>query len=184
MDCCNVINLGHRWQRRISVAAELESHDVPYMFWPGVSGDNVKENIHKAHKKIVAHAKKFNYPRVTIGEDDLRFTSKGAWQYYLDRLPEDFDIYTASYYSGSHDKKFIVDKGFRGLTLYTVNERYYDTFLSLSEKIHLDTAIGLSAKIVTCWPFTCIQAPGYSDQRKKEVDDSKRLKGKLLYDGK
>lgn len=183
MDVCNIINLGHRWQRRISVAAEMEAQNALYMFFLGVEGDTPKINIHHAHKQIIRHAKEYNYPRVIVAEDDCVFTAPDAWKFFLDNIPQDYDLYVASYYSGSHDENFVVT-GFRGLTLYSCHQRFYEKFLSLSESLHLDSAIAMSdAKVIVSPLFCATQAAGYSDQRKKIVDDSNRLKNKAIYTG-
>lgn len=171
----------HREQRERSVIKEMKEQGCEYRFWPGVKLIQKIPAISQAHKQIVRWAKENNEPFVCIAEDDLKFTALGAWQYFLQNIPSDFDIYTASYYDGRHDENFVV-KGFRGMTLYVVATKFYDTFLSLTENRHIDGAISTSGgKVVVSPKFCAIQIPGYSDQRNKIVDDSHRLKGKDFF---
>lgn len=177
----HAINLKSRLDRRLAFGQQMYLEKCDFQFWDGVEGGKVKANIHAAHKQIIQHAKEQGWNKVVVAEDDLVWTAPGAWKYFLDNEPPNYDLYVSSYYSGSHDENNIVT-GLRGLTLYICHSRYYDTFLGLSENIHLDAAIAMSGAKVICSPMFCaIQAPGFSDQRKQFVDDSKRLKGKKLF---
>lgn len=179
----NIINLRRRRDRRDAVTLQMEQEKALYVFWEGVEGKNPIENINRAHKNIIEFYKTQPFDYCFIAEDDLRWTGSGAWNYFLENIPKDFDMYIGSYYSGEHDDNFIV-KGFAGMTLVCVHKRYYDTFLSLDPKRHIDKAIAASgAKIVVCPKFVCTQAPGHSDQRRRYADDSNRLKGKEMYQG-
>jgi len=179
----NIINRVKRTDRREAVTEQMEQEHCSYRFWDGVEGKVPKQNIHKAHKQIVAWAKEMKMQKVVIAEDDLKWCAPGAWNYFLDNEPPDCDMYIASYYSGSQDENFQV-KGFRGMTLYILYEKAYDLFLSLSENLHIDGALAMSsAKIVVCPRFAAIQTPSFSDQRKRYADDSIRLKNKILYTG-
>lgn len=177
----HIINLKKRVDRRAEVTKQMEMEKCSYMFWNGILGKTPKENVAAAHKQIIQHAKDNGLPEICVAEDDLQWTGSGAWKYFLENKPTDFDVYVGSYYSGKHDEKFIV-KGFRGLTIYICAAKYYDTFLSLSESIHIDSAIDLSgAKIVVSPKFVATQSPGFSDQRRRFANDSSKMVGKDLY---
>lgn len=177
----NIINLPKRQDRREAIIKQMGHQGCAYRFWDGVTGKVAKTSISQAHKAIIKYAKENNSPVIAVAEDDVCFTGSGAWKYFLSKMPEDFDIYTGSYYSGSHDKDYVVT-GFRGMSLYICHSRFYEKFLSLPETMHIDGALAISgAKIVVCDKFVCTQAPGYSDQRKRWADDSYKLKGKELY---
>jgi hypothetical protein len=177
----NIISLPKRVDRREAVIRQMEMEKCSYRFFDGVVGKVAKTNISKAHKSVVRFAKEQGLKECAIAEDDMQWCGTNAWKYFLDNKPNSFDIYIASYYSGSHDENFVVT-GLRGLTLYIVNSCYYDTFLSLPEDTHIDGAIDRSgAKVVVSPLFVAVQAPGYSDQRKRQADDSNRLKGKPIF---
>lgn len=179
----NIINRISREDRRVEVTKQMEMEKCAYTFWPGIEGKIPKINIHAAHKQIVKHAKEQEISSICIAEDDLVWSGSGAWKYFLDNQPKDADAYVGSYYSGSHDENFVV-KGLCGLTLYIIYAKAYDLFLSLPEHRHIDSAFGNSgAKIIVSPLFVCRQSSGYSDQRKRFCDDSKRLKNKNMYNG-
>ena len=172
----------HREEREKSVIHQMNMEGCKYKFWDGILDNNRKVGIGKAHKQIVQWAKDNDLESVCIAEDDLRWTGTGAWKYFMENIPSEFDIYVGSYYHGSHDANFIVTGGFSGLTLYVVKNSYFDRFLSLPGINHIDKEIDMSgAKIVVSPKFVCTQAPGYSDQRRKFVDDSHRIKTKQLF---
>jgi hypothetical protein len=171
----------HREEREKSVIHQMEMEGCEYKFWDGILEKSRKVGINKAHKQIVQWAKDNNLESVCIAEDDLRWTGTGGWKYFIENTPSDYDIYTASYYSGSHDDNFVVT-GFRGCTLYIVHSRYFNTFLSLPGVSHIDGEIDRSgAKIVVSPLFVAIQASGYSEQRRRFADDSHRIKKKELF---
>lgn len=184
----NIIHLtndphySHREEREKSVIEQMEMEQCEYKFWPGIMDRySPKVGISKAHKQIISYAKERGLKTCCIAEDDLKWTAPGSWKYFQDHIPAEFDIFVSSYYSGRHDENFVVH-GFGGLTLYVCHERYFDTFLSLNENIHIDTAISLSgAKVIVSPLFTAIQNDGYSEQRKRICKDGHRLKGKQLY---
>lgn len=175
----NIISLPKSVERRQAVVKEMEREKCSYRFFDGVTGPIAKINISRAHKSVIQFAKDSDMECICVAEDDLQFSGTGAWKYFLENIPQDFDLYVGSYYSGSHDKDFIVT-GFRGLTLYVVARKFYDKFLSLPETMHIDGALAMSgAKIVVSPLFVCRQAPGYSDQRKRHTEN--KIVGKEMF---
>lgn len=171
----------HREEREKSVIAEMEKENCAYKFWPGYLEKERKVGINKAHRQIVQWAKDTNQEMVVIAEDDLLWYAPGSWKYYLDQMPDDFDIYLSSYYSGKADENNLITS-FSGLTLYTVKSCYFDKYLSIPEHIHIDTGISLiGGKFVVCPEFVTFQMVGYSEQRRRVVDDSNRHKGKPIF---
>lgn len=118
----------------LSIVMQSKVHGFAARFWYGNTDDNVfrSGNISRAFKQIVRDAKEKNLPFVIIGEQDLQFTAAGAWQYYLDNMPDDFDLYLGGIYSGQLEGNRIVN-GYSGNTLITVHSRFYDFFLSANE---------------------------------------------------
>lgn len=187
METINIIHLAndpkypHREERERSVIAEMEKEGCQYRFWPGIIENERKVGINKAHRQIVQWAKDNNKDRVTIAEDDLIWYAPGAWKYYLDHMPEDFDIYLSSYYHGKADENNIINS-FSGLTLYTVHYSFFDKYLAIPEVMHIDTGISLiGGKFVVCPKFVSRQMAGYSEQRRRMVDDSSRHIGKPIF---
>jgi len=168
----NIISLPKRTDRRESIIKQMELEGITsYKIWDGIPHVQPKIGINRAHKQIIQYAKDNNLPEIIIAEDDLVWSGSGAWKYFLDNKPNDFDLYVGSYYSGSHDGDNIVT-GLRGLTLYCCSFRFFDKFLSLPESMHIDGAISLSgAKVIVCDQFVCRQAAGFSDQRKRHAEN-------------
>ena len=97
----NIIHLQERTDRRNILLKQLIAQKIPYKIWHGVEIANQPYRaISRSHKAIVQFAKDTNQPYVIVGEDDLLFTSPRAWQYYLDNMPEDFDIYLGTISGG------------------------------------------------------------------------------------
>lgn len=161
-----------RWreERVLSIAEQSKKFGFAVRFWPGNYDEKTFRcgNISRAFKQIVRWAKEKKLPTVTIAEDDMRFTSSGAWKYYLDNMPGDFDIYSGGIYAGQLFENRIVN-GYSGNTLITIHEKFYDFFLSANEKDHLDRWLGNTAfenKYIVCLPFVVKQIGGYSENTK------------------
>ena len=162
-----------RWreERALSIVEQSKKFGFAVRFWPGNYDETVFRcgNISRAFKQIIRYAKQMNLRMVTIAEDDMKFTSAGAWQYYLDNLPDDFDIYSGGIYHGQLLENRIVN-GYSGNTLITVHERFYDFFLQADEKQHLDNWLGNFAfekRYIVCLPFVVRQIGGYSENKKR-----------------
>lgn len=171
-------------QRFVDVAQEMRSHKINARFWSGFTDSNPKSNISRSHKKIVAYAKQEGLDKVIIAEDDIKFTHPKSFDYFLSQIPKDndYDILLASYYAGVQTGNEV--KGFRGLTLYAVNARFYDKFLSAMDNLNIDNALNmLGGKIIVCDKFCAVQKPGYSFQKQENVNYDYLLKGKPIYEG-
>lgn len=168
-----------RWreERALSIVKQSKQHKFAVRFWPGNTDEKVFRagNISRAFKQIVRFAKENNLPMATIAEDDMVLVSPGAWKYYVDNLPDDFDIYSGGVYSAQIQENRIMN-GYSGNTLITVHKRFYDFFLSASEDPqglaggHLDRWLGNFAfekKYIVCIPFVVKQIGGYSDNHRK-----------------
>lgn len=168
--------LRNREERALSIVRQGKLHGFSIRFWEGDVTDEVFpcRNISRSFKRIVAFAKENRLPFTTIAEDDLFFTSKKSWAYYLEHFPKDFDTYLGGIYAGRITDGRITD-GYSGHTLITVHERFYDFFLSADESKHLDRWLGgfCKEKIYrVCTPFVCRQLGGYSESHKRIQDYS------------
>jgi hypothetical protein len=150
--------------------------------------------ICRSHKMIVEFAKNTGMPYVIIGEDDIKFTHPNSWQNYLDRMPEEFDIYLGTVSGGRIEEGTVAD--WSGMILYTVHSRFYDVFLAADENKNIDrwlSGVGLSEverrlgrppvyKI--CYPIVATCFDGFSDNSKKEIVHKDYFAAYEKYDGK
>lgn len=171
-----------RVDRQELLFRELAEQDIyNYQLWPAIFDERATfAGISQAHKKIVRYAKQNKWPNVTIAEDDIRFTAKGAYKYWLSKKPKDFDIYLAGIYTGDIKEDNTVDD-FSGMTLYMVNERFYDIFLNVTIMNHIDRTLARLGKFVVCNPFAATQWCTWSSNKSAMIDHSSLLKGRKLW---
>lgn len=171
---CHIIHDSSRADRWETLQKEIETQGLDYQLWEAdKSTKKPHVNIMRSHKAIVRWARDNGLPEVCILEDDIKFCDKGAFQYFLDSKPEDFDLYLGGIYSG----KIIngVVKDFSALHLYIVNEGFYNRFLEASETNHLDRGLGGWGIYKVCQPYAAIQYGGFSDNsrsiRQNKIED-------------
>src|SRR5574338_29290 len=122
------------------------------------------------------------FEEVLIAEDDFKLLGAGAYQYFLNNVPDDYDIYLGGIMDGSIDENNIVTDFFCGLTLYMVHERFYDKFLSIHKFGNLDRLLAGMGKFVVCNPMVVSQHGGYSDNKKQIVQSyDQKLIGRNLW---
>ena len=148
---------------------------------------NTKQAIQRGHKLIARLAKEQNMPMVFIGEDDLVFTAKGAWQYFISQVPDDFDFFTALIYAGEVDETNRIRNGMSGThTLYVLNQRFYDVVLNQPDDVHCDRNLGQLAyqyKYYVCHKMCITQRGGYSFNLKKQMTYEPYIEGKNMFHG-
>jgi hypothetical protein len=178
----NIIHLPYRKDRMELLNNELIEQEISdYRIWNGIIDSEMPfRGISRAHKQIVAWAKDQKYEQVMIAEDDIRFTAKGAFSHFLINEPKDYDLYLAGTYFGEIQEDNSIND-FSGTMLYIIRRRFYDCFLSLPEKTNFDRELANKGKYFVCNPFTAIQHPGYSDNRKATVSFDRYLKGRKLF---
>ena len=178
----NIIHLPHRIDRQELMKKELVEQDITdYTIWDGIINPNIiAKGISQAHKQIIKYAKDKELEEVLVAEDDFKFTDKGAFKYFLENKPSDYDIYLSSIYFGEITDGNIVED-FSGLTFYIIHKRFFDTFLSMTEHDNLDRSLRKKGKYIVCNPFTVIQQNGFSDNKKEYCDYSNYLKNRKLY---
>lgn len=172
-----------RMRRILSVCNQSKAQGFAARFWEGIIDDRGGfAGINLSFKKIVRWAKEQGLKMVTIAEDDCVFSAPGAWKYYLDQMPETFDIYSGGIYSGQIEGNRIMN-GFSGITLVTIHSQFFDFFLSLNENDHIDRAMGnfcFEKMYILCQPFVCFQLHGYSDNTRSNTTHKDYLDGKLF----
>lgn len=167
-DKLHIIHLQHREDRLTILFDELRLQQIhARQIWEGITdNDYPARGILKAHQQIVAWAKQQGLPRVIIAEDDIKFSAKGAWRFYLDQIPGDFDLYLGGITWGSLSPDQTV-ADFSGTALYTVSNRFYDIFLSLQPGPDFDRQLARQGIFKVCHPFVVSQHDGYSDNSRR-----------------
>lgn len=177
----NIIHGFSHEERAASLKKEIELHNLEVIYWPAIYDVMIPfKGVARAHKQIIADAKQKELPFVVIGEDDLHFTASGAYEYFISKMPETYDLYLASVYYGHIGTDGSVFD-FAGLTLYCCHHRFYDSFLSTPENDNLDRKLAGRGKYYVCEPFTCIQHSGFSILKKTFKDYTPQLAGRHLY---
>lgn len=123
------------------------------------------ENINSAHKALVRMAKEKGMDEICIMEDDAMFTCPTSWEYFLENKPKEYTVYASATYIMPPSNNMLT-----GFQCYFVHSSFYDQYLSVPDKEHIDTAINdLKSNHKTCYPFTCLQRPGYSANHPGEM---------------
>jgi hypothetical protein len=154
-----------------------------YKVWDGIHDSNKIRAISLAHKQIVQYAKEKGLPEICIAEDDITFMCCGAFDYYLQNKPTRFSIYMGGISNLlKKEDDYITD--FRGMTLYTVHESFYDKFLAVPETVNIDAGLKGLGKYYLCNKVVCSQKAGFSYHKKRYKDYSHLLKQYNVYEGK
>jgi hypothetical protein len=163
----NIIDLPHRIDRLELLNRELQEQQiVDYKIWAGIIDSELPcRGISKAHKVIIKFAKKENLSEILIAEDDIHFTSSGAFKYFLDNKPQDYDLYLGGINWGKINEDNSVND-FSGNTFYMVNNKFYETILSPPEEKDFDRIVANRGKFFVCNPMVAIQHNGFSDNQK------------------
>jgi hypothetical protein len=176
----NIIHLAHRTDRLETINNQLVNNKIRACMWPGIINPDPKVGIASAHKQIVAYAQKKKLPSIIIAEDDLKFTSSTSFNFFLTNEPLDYDLYLSGIYYGKIESDNSV-KDFAGLTLYKINQKFYDTFLSIPDGMDLDRALAHKGKYIVCNPFVALQHNGFSDNQKEYCNYDQLLANRNLY---
>lgn len=176
----HIIHSDHRSDRLATLMYELDRQGIAdYRLWPAIFDKPVCKGVSRAHKQIVAYAKEQGLPEVVIMEDDVKFPADDGYWYYLQHKPKQFDLYLGGIYRGE-----IVDgrvKDFSSLHLYTIRQQFYDTFLSVDESKHIDTALGGLGDYRVCYPFAAIQYDGFSNNNDAMSNHAGLIKDREVY---
>lgn len=182
-----VINLPNRADRLELFYKELKWFPYPVEVMPGVIDPTPLKGIAQAHMNCIKRAKDNNWPSVLIMEDDLVFQGKDKTVPYLTEAlssaPADWDVLLGGLYESRFTSKvneyWSKTGEFCGIHFYFVNKSAYDTLITHDGTTHFDRYINKGSKKLNCYvtnKFIATQRSGYSDQRKKYVDDSDRIK--------
>lgn len=177
----NILTLEGSEQRQKALIPRLEEQGVQYEWNYGIIDKMIPfAGISRSHKSIVRKARSRKDKMCCIAEDDIVFTAPGAWQHFLNNMPEDFDLYLGGISNG-HIALNNTCKDFRGLFLYIIHERFYDTFLEIQEKQNIDAELANKGKYIVCNPFAAIHADGYSHHHGAKKTYGHLWEGRKLY---
>lgn len=189
----HILHLEKRTDRLENLNKQLEEQEITdYSIVLGeVDLAAVFRGINNSHKKIIRMAKQKGLPNCIIAEDDIEFTSANSWKYFLEQLKinKDADLFLSMIYEGSIDENNRIVKGgksFSGMTLYSVNSKFYDAFLGMKSMAHIDKEIAMFADKYdyrVCNPFVAVQSSGWSDQKKRFCKYDHLLVGRNMYGG-
>ncbi len=185
IDTLHIIHDKSNIHRHTRLMDELNNQGIDnYYLWDAIhDGRGSKQGINKAHKQIVSWAAENGLPYVTVAEDDLQFFDKGAYQYFLDNEPKDYDLWLGGIFLGQLDENNETER-FTGLTLYRVNYTYFEYFLEAEENEHLDIALcAKGGKFVVCNPFSTRQHNGYSTNEKRYMNYDFMFENRKMYLG-
>lgn len=147
---------------------------------------NTKQAIHKGHRRIVQLAKEQNLPYVIVGEDDLAFTHPNSYNYFISQIPKSYDVFSGLVYSAQMKGNRIMNGGSGMTSLYIMNSRFYDFFLSMNIDNHVDRELALTAykhEYYVCSPMPVVQRGGFSINKMQSLWYDVYLEGKQLYKG-
>jgi hypothetical protein len=154
---------------------------IDFNIWAGLDDpDFPARGILKSHQQIVEFAKQSSLKQIMIAEDDIKFTTKGAWGYYLASQPENFDLYLGGIIWGNIENENLVND-FSGTSLYTISERFYDVLLSIEPGKDFDRQLAGKGIFKVCDPMVALQHNGYSDNRRQFIDFSKYISRYKFY---
>lgn len=186
----NVLHLPHRTDRARSIIKESQEQGFDIRWWEGERAESrkdAKRAICTGHKRIIQYAKDEGLPSIIVGEDDLIFFAPGAFKYFVDSIPNDYDLFMAVIYNGSLEPEtFRVLNGFSGgMSLYVCHERFYDFILNeVPDDCHIDRFCGDHShrhKYYQCNPIVGHQSGGVSDNLRKVMYYDAYLEGRSIF---
>lgn len=184
--CMNLDKRTDRWQQvqqdffQLQFARSIQLERVSAILNVECPQQGVAETV----KKIINASKERKEPFTLIVEDDLHILNAQHIIKCLENVPEDWDILLGGVYHYVPDKManeyWMKMKDFCSLHFIIIRDTVYDKIISYKDyRRHLDRFLGRETtagrlKSYVMFPMPCQQSPGYSDIRKKEVDDNQR----------
>lgn len=179
----HVIHNPERAERLKTLEYESSSQGFEYQIWNAEMHEKGHIGCLRSHKKIIQYAKDNNLPEILIMEDDVRFCGEGAYKYFIDNKPPEFDLYLAGVYYRHFNPNGTLYK-FSATHCYIIHNRFYNKVLAFPEnEFHIDELFTTLGKYIVMQPYGAVQYSGYSDNTKTDVDYDYYLKDIPLYNG-
>jgi hypothetical protein len=181
------INLPEAKERKESAKKQAFEQGFDIKFFQGVIVQGLPfTGVSRAHKNVIRYAKAARLPFCIVMEDDCIFSAKGAFDYYISKMPKSFDMYWGGCYNTDTDENGRITKDLSSTTLYTIHERFYDTFLGITEMDNIDRRLGTICykhEFYLCQPMVCYQSNGFSYHKQEVCNYDKYLIGRELFKG-
>jgi len=176
----NIIFDSRRQEKYEPLMNELREQGIAdYKIWDCVMLPSVVDSIAESHKMIIRDAMEQGLEKCFIAEDDLMFTCKGAWDYYLKNMPDKFSLYLGCTYVLPISNNIVC-----GFHLYCVYKDFYQQVLDVPRGQHIDTYMNeLKGDYKYCYPFPALQRSGWSANNKMECNYNSLLKDEDIYKG-
>lgn len=179
-----IFNAGHPEVGRLDkLIDELEKQGIMDAtdIYPCIRlAESVEASINASHKMLVRMAKVAQLEEVCIMEEDVHFPARDGFFHWIEHRPKVFDIYLAGTY-GSRNGDTVQYP--IGLHCYLIHSRFYDKFLSIDPTKHIDTALEGLGVYKVIYPYAAIQRPGFSANKRKDVDYNIILGPEDIYRG-
>lgn len=176
--------------RRDQLEAHLTSRKVPYQLWDAVvDPKSVVASINASHKMVVRWAANEGLSQVAIAEDDCYFPAADGWEYFINNFDYSPDIYLGGNYTPKSERQSsggpftsVAYPSIIGLHCYIISARWYNSFVSVRDDAHIDTAQS-GGLFLAPYPFAALQRPGFSSNTRTHVDLNEMLKPEDVYGG-
>lgn len=173
--------------RQHNAHAQIYSNKIDnWVLWPGIIEQGMPfKGISKSHKKIIRDAKEKGLQFCIIAEDDFKFCSENSWQYFMDNIPDEYDIFLGGLSGGEVNEETKEIIGWSGLFFYAIHSRFFDVFLSADEEKNIDrwlSGVGLESiekqlgrkpLYKVCYPIIAICKDGFSYNSGTEIQHEK-----------
>lgn len=147
---------------------------IEYIIHSPILDNNIVKSINISQKEIVRKAKERADKYCCIMEHDIWFKSLNGWRYFIENIPEKFDIYIGGSYLKDIGVKYTSPltkvNSYIGNHCIIISERYYDIFLETNETEHIDSAQTGRGEFYLCYPMIAFQRPGFSFNNKTICD--------------
>nr|QBK87168.1 MAG: hypothetical protein LCMAC201_00700 [Marseillevirus LCMAC201] len=184
--CMNLDSRTDRWEQvvkdftRLQTVMPITIERVSSVANPKKPQEGVAATVHK----IIIKAKRESLPYVLILEDDLFIIDPKKVKQCLENAPNNWDILSGGVYYYRAEKSWSEDwmkmKDFCSLHFIILRNTIYDQVLTMTGKSqHLDRLLAGEVRygrmtMYLMHPMPCQQRPGFSNIRRRVVDDNRR----------
>ena len=170
----NVLHDSRMFGRLELLLEELKRQGITdYKIWDSVLSDSVIKSINLSQKQIIQDAKDNGLEEVCLMEDDCYFPNEKGWEYFLSNKPKQYSIYLGGSYwvdnRTQYQTRITKVNQYVGHHCIIVHNSYYDTFLSVPEHLHIDTAQANLGDFYLCYPMAALQRESVSANNNYEV---------------
>lgn len=189
-----VAHVIHDWNRKDRfelLCKEIYEQNLSVVIWDACKGSmKPRVDISRCHKRIVQYAKENKMEEVIVMEDDCHWVAKGAFEYFINKKPKEYDLYLSSVLNGRIEGDGSLHGTVTGFQAYMVHQNFYDRFLEADPNLDIDHAIMKAnykaenkAKIICCYPFATMEHNTFSDNTKKFHDLNRLYHDRKFFTG-